>query len=136
MKIFIACSKQFYGHIPPVQAALEAAGHEVALPNCIDDPGTEQRMYAHGGDVHAAWKATMLKHSTEVIENCDGVLVLNLEKNGVAGYVGGATFLEMYDAFRLGKKIYLYETIAENMLTDEIDGFASIILERDLSRVQ
>ena len=78
----------------------------------------------------------MLKHSTEVIESCDGVLVLNIEKNGVSGYVGGATFLEMYDAFRFGKKIYLYEPIADNILTDEIDGFASIVLERDLSRVQ
>ena len=40
----------------------------------------------------------------------DAVLVLNLdkEKNGeiLKNYIGGATFLEMYDAFRLGKKIY------------------------------
>ncbi len=135
MKIFIACSKRFYGCVPPIQAELEAAGHEIALPNCIDDPGTEQRMYATGGDAHSAWKGSMLKHSAEVIEHCDGVLVLNLEKDGVAGYIGGATFLEMYDAFRLGKKIYVYEPIANNILTDEIDGFASIVLDRDLSRI-
>jgi hypothetical protein len=38
MKIFIICSKKFYGEIPPIQEALEKAGHIVFLPNCFDDP--------------------------------------------------------------------------------------------------
>ena len=39
MKIFIICSKVFYDRIPPIQAELEAAGHEVTLPNSLRRPG-------------------------------------------------------------------------------------------------
>ena len=54
-----------------------------------------------------------------------------LKKN----YIGGATFLEIYDAFRLNKKIYLYNDIPEGMLYDEIQGFAPIIINGDLSKI-
>ena len=55
-----------------------------------------------------------------------------IEKN----YIGGATFLEIYDAFRLNKKIYLYNDIPEGMLYDEIQGFAPIIINGDLSKIK
>ena len=70
----------------------------------------------------------------------DAVLVLNLdkEKNGklLKNYIGGATFLEMYDAFRLGKKIYLYNDIPDGMLYDEIEGFGPIIINGDLDQIK
>ena len=42
----------------------------------------------------------------------------------------------MYDAFRLNKKIYLYNDIPEGMLYDEIQGFAPIVINGDLSKVK
>lgn len=77
----------------------------------------------------------MLKHSTKVIENNDAVLVLNLKKDGVENYIGGATFLEMYDAFRLNKKIFLWNDIPEGTLRDEIIGFNPVVINSDLSKV-
>jgi len=132
MKIFIICSKAFYDRIPPIKDALDLAGHEVTLPNCYDDPGTEARYRALGDQAHAEWKASMLKHSQEVIEATDAVLVLNFEKNGQENYIGGATFLEMYDAFRLDKKIYMYNDVPDGMLKDEIEGFGPILLRQKL----
>ena len=55
-----------------------------------------------------------------------------IEKN----YIGGATFLEIYDAFRLNKKIYLYNDIPKGMLYDEIQGFAPIIINGDISKIK
>ena len=132
MKIFIICSKVFYDKIPLIKAVLDAAGHDVTLPNCYDDPGTEARYKALGDQAHAEWKASMLRHSQEVIEQTDAVLVLNFEKNGQPNYIGGATFLEMYDAFRLGKKIYMYNDIPDGMLKDEIKGFEPVLLHQSL----
>jgi hypothetical protein len=129
MKIFLICSKKFYDQIPPIKKHLEGKGHLISLPNCYDDPGTEDRYREMGAAEHSAWKATMLKHSTDVIEDNEAVLVLNFEKNGMANYIGGATFLEMYDAFRLGKKIYLYNEIPEGILEDEIRGFDPVLLQ-------
>lgn len=135
MKIFLICSKAFYGNIPPIKEVLEQAGHEITLPNAYDDPGTEARYREIGDKEHAEWKASMLKHSLQVIEENDAVLVLNFEKNGQENYIGGATFLEMYDAFRLGKKIYMYNDIPNGILKDEIEGFEPILLHQNLDLI-
>ena len=140
MKILVICSKKFYSKIEEVKKILEEKNIEVFLPNCYDDPTTEQRMWDLGKEEHQKFKAKMYKQSEDIISKMDAVLVLNLdkEKDGeiIKNYIGGATFLEMYDAFRLGKKIYLYNDIPNGMLFDEIDGFGSIIINGDLNLIK
>ena len=139
MKIFVICSKKFYGRIPEIKSVLEQKGNEVYLPNCYDNPAAEQEAWDLGVDEHQKFKEKMYKQSEELISKMDAVLVLNFdkEKDGeiFKNYIGGATFLEMYDAFRLHKKIYLYNSIPEGMLFDEIQGFNPIIIEGDLNKV-
>lgn len=136
MKIFLICSKRFYDRIPDIQDALESSGHIITFPNCYDDPTAEERHRSLGIAAHSKWKAEMLTHSTDVIEHNDAVLVLNFEKGGIKNYIGGATFLEMYDAFRLGKKIFLYNDIPEGILADEITGFDPVVIKGDIRKVQ
>ena len=140
MKILIICSKKFYSKIEEVKKILEEKNIEVFLPNCYDDPTTEQRMWDLGKEEHQKFKAKMYKQSEDTISNMDAVLVLNLdkEKDGeiINNYIGGATFLEMYDAFILGKKIYLYNDIPKGMLFDEIEGFGPTIINGDLSLIR
>ncbi len=135
MNLLIICSKVFYSLIPEIKYTLEAKGHKVLLPNCYDQPKTEMEMKKLGDKEHAKFKASMFKQSEKVISSVDAVLVLNLNKNGVSGYIGGATFLEMYDAFRLGKLIFLFNDISDNLLSDEIKGFSPIIINGDLTKV-
>lgn len=136
MKIFLICSKRFYERIPDIERALKEAGHVLTLPNCYEDPTEEARYRAAGREAHATWKAGMFRESERIIEKNDAVLVLNFEKDGMKNYIGGATFLEMYDAFRLKKKIYILNEIPEGMLRDEINGFEPIILGGDLSLIK
>ena len=42
----------------------------------------------------------------------------------------------MYDAFRMGKKIYMYNDIPEGILYDEISGFGPIIINGDLDLIK
>jgi len=77
----------------------------------------------------------MLKRSSEIIEKNDAVLVLNFEKNGLQNYIGGATFLEMYDAFRMAKKIYLFNEIPEGIMKDEINGFSPTVIRTNLGKI-
>ncbi len=123
MKIFIICSKKFYSRVSGIKSQLENNKHIVELPNSFDNPEKENEIRDMGNEAHSKWKGEMFKHSFEVIKNCDAILVLNFEKNGIKNYIGGATFLEMYDAFRLNKKIFLYNDIPEGILKDEINGF-------------
>lgn len=134
MKIFIICSKSFYSKTSSIKKQLEEQGHVITLPNCYDCPETEAKY--RGTNEHANWKASMIKHSEEVISKIDSVLVLNYTKNDVDNYIGGATFLEMYDAFRLGKKIYMMNDIPKGLLEDEIIEFNPIIINGDLSNIK
>lgn len=140
MKILIICSKKFYSKIEEVKKILEEKNNEVFLPNCYDAPTTEQKMWDLGKEEHQKFKAKMYKQSEETISKMDAVLVLNLDKEKEGeifkNYIGGATFLEMYDAFRLGKKIYLYNDIPNGMLFDEIEGFGPIIIKGDLNLIK
>ena len=140
MKILIICSKRFYGNIPNIKNNLEQKDIQVFLPNCYDDPKTEERMWNLGREKHQEFKAQMYKQSEKTIKNMDAVLVLNFDKitdeKIEKNYIGGATFLEIYDAYRLNKKIYLYNDIPEGRLYDEIQGFAPIIINGDLSKIK
>lgn len=139
MKILVICSKQFYSKIDEVKKILEEKDIEVFLPNCYDDPTTEQRMWDLGKEEHQKFKAKMYKQSEDTISQMDAVLVLNLDKEidgkMYKNYIGGATFLEMFDAFRLDKKIFLFNDIPEGMLYDEIEGFNPIVINRNLELI-
>lgn len=139
MKIFIICSKKFYGNIPAIKQELEEKGHEIYLPNCYDAPDTEAKMWAMGEKEHQEFKARMFKQSEELTSRMDAVLVLNFDKvtegKIYKNYIGGATFLEIYDAFRLNKKIFFYNPIPEGMLYDELQGFGPILINGDLNKV-
>jgi len=140
MKILIICSKMFYERIPLVKKNLEEYGCEIYLPNCYDNPLTENQMWKLGEKEHQEFKAKMFKQSEATISQMDAVLVLNFDKtkDGVIykNYIGGATFLEIYDAFRLNKKIYFYNDIPEGILYDELHGFAPIVINGDLKKIK
>ena len=133
MKILIICSKAFYGKLDDYKRNLEKLGHEVFMPNCWDCPGEEAKY--RGTAEHAIFKAKMYRQSEETISRSDAVLVLNFEKNGCKNCIGGATFLEIYDAFRMKKKIYFVNDIPENMLKDELIGFSPVIINNDLTKI-
>ena len=140
MKILIICSKKFYPNIADIKKVLEENNHEIFLPNTYDNPKLEQEMWDQGEEAHKDFKARMFRQSEEKINNVDAVLVLNFdkEKDGVLykNYIGGATFLEMYDAFRMNKKIFMYNDIPDGMLYDEINGFDPIIINGNLDLVK
>ena len=135
MKIFICCSKYLYSKIPPIKDFLEERGHQVTLPNSYEDPMAEEKMKQQGIKIHAEWKGNMIKLQKEKIMNNEAIIVLNMEKNGGKDYIGGATFLEMFKAWELNKKIFLYGDIPEGILKDEINAFSPILLKGDLTRI-
>jgi hypothetical protein len=136
MRIFIVCSKAFYDHVPVIQKQLEKMGHHITLPNSIENPDKEAQMRSLGSQEHALWKRARFVETAAKVASVDAVLVLNFEKNGQPNYIGGATFLEVYDAFVLGKKIYFYNPLPQGMLFDELNAMGPIMLENDLSRLK
>ena len=110
--------------------------HELTFPNTYPNVDTEDKIRLVSEAERAKWKATMFEKSLKSIENNEAVLVLNFDKDNYKNYVGGATFLEMYDAFRLKKKIFMYNEIPEGILKDEIGGFLPIVINGDLTKIK
>ncbi|MFH0808116.1 MAG: hypothetical protein V1888_00675 [archaeon] len=136
MKIFIACSKHFYSEIKRVARVLEDMGHEVSYPNSYDDPFAEDRARVMNHEEHVRFKSMMMRRDRENLEPVDAVLVLNLEKKGIPNYIGGATFLEVYMAWELGKKIFFYNPLPKCSFSDELTGINPVILNENLGLVR
>lgn len=135
MKIFIVSSKHLYHKVEEIKTELERRGHKITLPNSYDDPLMEEKVRAKGKEHHEQFKADMFRLQNKKIEDNDAILVLNFKKSEQDNYIGGSVFLEMFKAWELNKKIYLYNPIPTNMLKDEIEGFSPIIINGDLSKI-
>jgi predicted adenylyl cyclase CyaB len=137
MNIFILCSKHFYNKIPIIKEELEKAGHIIKLPNSFDSPFKEEEMKKKGLEDHIKWKGEMIKRNKKNISSNDAVLVLNFDKNGETNYIGGATFLEIYEAFDMNKKIFFYNPIPDNKyFKDELTGINPVIINKNLSLIE
>lgn len=135
MKIFICSSKHLYNKVDEVRKELEKQGHEITLPNSYEEPLKEESMKTIGKEEHDSWKEEMLKLQIQKVEKNDAILVLNYKKGETENYIGASVLLEIYEAWKQNKKIYLMNPIPNNMLADEISAFNPIILNRDLSKI-
>ena len=96
----------------------------------------EEKIKQQSKEEHIKFKSAMLKLQEEKIKQNDAVLILNFEKHGQSNYIGGATFLEIFKAFELGKKIFLINPIPDNIFKDELIGMNPVILNKDLSQIK
>lgn len=135
MKLFLICSKDFYDRIPKIKEELEKAGHEITLPNSYEDPFQEERIKRTSPEEHKKWKGDQIRLQERKVKENEGVLVLNLDKRGISNYIGGSTFLEIYEAWKANKYIFMYHKIPKGMLEDELLAFDPIILNRDLTKI-
>ena len=136
MKIMILCSKHFYNRIPEIKKILEKKGHQLKMPNSYDDPFAEEKIKKKDKKGHIEWKGNMMRKDEDNIKPQDAVLVLNFEKKGIPNYIGGATFLEIYMAWRLNKKIFIYNQLPSCSFTDELQGFNPKVLNGDLKKIK
>lgn len=136
MKIFIVGSKHNFDKMAPIQRKLEEMGHVITLPSGYATPFKEFEMQKLEKKEYVAYKRGMLEEQAERVKENDAVLVLNFEKNGQANYIGGATFLEIFKAWEMKKKIFFYNPLPTGILHDELFGMNPLILNGDLSLIK
>ena len=67
----------------------------------------------------------------------DAILVVNYEKNGVSGYIGGNGLMEMMLAFLHKKPIFVYNSISDELnIAEEVYGLNPIFINQDLSMIR
>lgn len=78
----------------------------------------------------------MINHFKKII-NADAILVVNMNKNGVGGYIGGNTLMEMAIAFHYKKPIFIYNEISEGLqIKEEVYGVNPKFIQKDLSKIK
>ena len=63
----------------------------------------------------------------------DAILVLNFEKDGIQGYIGGNGLLEMFLAYIHKKPVFIYNPIPDDLnIAEEVYGLNPIFINQDL----
>jgi len=136
MKIVICGSMTASKEMIEVEKKLQEMGHEIVLPDFTHEYAV---MYTLD-EMHKESSKNKVKHDLirgyfKKIKDGDGILVVNVERKGISGYISGNSFLEMGFAHVLNKPIYLLHEIPEISYSDEIRAMQPIILNGDLSKI-
>lgn len=135
MRIFISTSKCNVKDAYQIAHKLEQLGHTVIVSSFFKDSSTEEKSWSISPCAHERFKNKVRRESNRLIRSCDAILVLNLSNEKGQNYIGGAMFLEMYEAFVTGMTIYLYNDIPKGSLHDEIQSFDVTILHQNLQKI-
>ena len=146
MRITLCGSIAFIDEMDAIRKTLESLGHEVKLPplQIVSEDGTMmpvKKYYAirksAADDAEWIWKkkAEAMHNHFDKVAWSEVILVCNYDKNGIAGYIGANTLLEMGLAFHLKKPIYLLNPLPEVSYTEEILGIWPTVIDGDLKRI-
>lgn len=153
MKITICGSIAFYKEMEQARDELVKNGHEVKIPElALEVPqefGGGKKVYfgqfiEQGGGIdafpagHEIWdlKEGAIRDHYEKIDWGDAILVINPEKRGISGYIGGNTLIEIGVAFYLKKPIFILNPVSSELsYKQEITGMKPTILNGDLTLI-
>ncbi|NCN52738.1 hypothetical protein GW943_02935 [Candidatus Parcubacteria bacterium] len=154
MKLTLCGSIAFYPEFEHARDELVKLGHEVQIPELTKEAPEEfgggKKVYLakyieeNGGiDMfpadHHMWgvKTEAIRDHFDKIDWCEGIVVINPEKRGVQGYVGGNTLIEIGVAFYLKKKIYILNDVSSELsYKQEVRAMQPVMLEGDISKVK
>ena len=136
MIITICGSMQFHEEMLLAKRLLEERGFTVFIPSGAYDK-SKNEFYADSEEEKISFKIEhdLIREHFHEIDKAEAILVLNYDKKGVKGYVGGNTFLEMGYAFGLGKKIYCLYPVPEMDYKTEMHAMQPEILNGDLGKL-
>ncbi|PIP74533.1 MAG: hypothetical protein COY68_01805 [Candidatus Levybacteria bacterium CG_4_10_14_0_8_um_filter_35_23] len=141
--ITICASASHYKSVLEIEKELKKLGFKTKIPQTAK---TMQRSKNFNVDDYKTWykdkkdygKKTklILGHFKKILDS-DAILVVNMNKNGVKGYIGGNTLMEMTIAFHYKKPIYIYCDISEDLqIKEEVYGLKSKFIKGDLSKIK
>jgi len=120
-----------------IQHQLQILGHEAFPSKFIDEfigLDDEQKEVLK---LKQKYENDAIREHWNLIQHSDAILVLNFDKHGIPGYIGGNSFLEMGFAYVLHKPIYLLNPIPHMPYYDsEIIAMKPTIINNDLTKIK
>lgn len=141
--ITICSSASFYKQVLETEKELKKMGFKVKIPktarvmqraNNFNDK--DYRIWFKDKKEYKKKTELLQSHIKKVIES-DAILVINLEKNDIPGYIGGNVLIEMAIAFHYKKPIFVYNQISDLLnIAEEVYGLNSIFIDQDLKKIK
>lgn len=131
MRITVCGSMQFEREMKAAAAQLESFGYDTEIPNSV-----EGHAYGEGVnlDTIVERKQGFIREHFAKIDKSEGILVANYPKNGVDGYIGSNTLMEMTYAFSQGLDIYTLCDLPTNVgYASEINALSPVVLQGDIA---
>lgn len=137
MKIVICGSMKFSKEMLKIKEKLNSLGFDnVVVPRDADKYASNQLAEENSYEsIKNKIEEDLIRSHYEEIKSADAVLIVNYDKNGIANYIGGNSFLEAAFAHVLKKKLYLLFEIPNMAYSDELKAMQPIILNNDLSKI-
>jgi len=135
MKIAVCGSMTFAKEMLECKTTLEGLGHTCILPVECEDYAQGKVISSGAEGIARKREKNLIRNYFDILRDADAALVLNYDKNGVKGYVGPNSFLEIGFAHVLRKPIYLLHGIPDHHFTEEILAMEPICLNGDLNNL-
>lgn len=139
MKIMISGSMAFASRMLSVKKQLEEMGHTVFVPHDtqthVDNPSLVDDLDTNLAHVR---EQDVMRKCFSLVADSDAVLILNLERNNMAGYIGVSTLMEAGLAFFLKKKLFVMYPIPNHKVArwaHEITLLDPVLLNGDLTKI-
>ena len=141
-KICICSSGNFYKEVLEIDRELKRMGFATAIPHtAIAMKKSGDFEIAHYKTWHKdektfKRKAFLMRHHFRKIVASDAVLVINLRKRDIDGYIGGNVLMEMAIGFFLKKPIYILNDVSKDVgYYEEIAGMLPVFLRGDVKNL-
>lgn len=139
MRVIICGSISAAEEILAAQRELEALGHEVEVPLSVKDAALRrkdaelrERGAREGERADVKIEHDLIRGHYEKMKRADAVLVVNPERKGIPGYIGGNTFIEMAFAHVLRKPLSCLHALPEMAYSSELIAMRPRILDGDV----
>lgn len=137
MRIGVAGSMHHTEKLLEAKSALENMGHEAFASGFAsaflgktdsEREDIKQHQKNHLDAIREFWKQ---------MQGADALLVMNMERHGIPGYVGGNTLMEMGFAHVLNQRIFLFNPIPDiKFYKTEIEAMKPVILNGNYQKVE
>lgn len=135
MKIIICGSISAAKEIIKIQKELAKMGHKVETPEGVKHIKMRRIEGSAVEKAKVKIKFDLIRGYFKKMKKYDIVLVVNPEKQGIKGYIGGNTLIEMAFAHVLNKKLYCLYSLPDMSYTSEILAMRPVVLRGKLDKL-
>jgi len=141
--IALCSSASFYRQVLSIEKELKKMGFKTKIPS------TAYKMKKNNNfsvNDHKLWykdssfyriKTKLIKNHIKKIIQSDAVLIVNLEKDGKKGYIGGNVLIEMAIAFHYKKPIFIFNKIEYDCpFLEEILAMKPVFINGSLEKIK